>query len=241
METDYSHRSPKFGKKVKNTLGTTWNKVYFGQKLHKNANSNKKHGTGTILRRDGSRFHGMFVNNAPMGFGISVDNRNNFELGFFKDKKVQIFGINHMNFGDKYVGGYVDNCYQGPGLCYSENLDRWLFGSFENSDVQDVIVNRIGSLKKEHYFLQGIMEYLVYAAFGNIPKINRRVFRQVLREADYDFTNFCSNKPELGETARLLRKNTFGAKLRNAGIVEADIEDEKDLESKRNQLQDPKV
>jgi hypothetical protein len=104
-----------------------------------------------------------------MGLGISVDNQNNFELGFYKNKKIYIFGINHMNFGDKYIGGYNENCYQGPGLCYSDNLDRWLFGYFDKNDVKSVIVNRLGPLKTPHYFLDGFMEHLIYAAFGNIP------------------------------------------------------------------------
>jgi hypothetical protein len=192
-------------------LSTNWNKVYFGQKLHSaGTNGNKKHGTGTILRKDASRFHGMYVNNAPLGLGISVDNKNNFELGFYKNKKVQIFGVNHMNFGDKYIGGYLGSCYQGPGICYSENLDRWLFGSFDKSNVDDVLINRLGKLKKEHFYLEGFQEHLIYAAFGNIPKIKRSVFRQVLKEAEFDFTKMSPGESALGEMSNFLRKNTFG-------------------------------
>jgi len=60
----------------------------------------------------------MFVNNSPLGLGISLDCSNNFEIGFYKDKKVQIYGINHMNLGDKYVGGYLNNSYHGPGVLF---------------------------------------------------------------------------------------------------------------------------
>lgn len=128
-----------------------------------------------------------------------------------------------MNFGDKYIGGYVDNCYQGPGLCYSDNLDRWLFGYFEQNDVKETIVNRVGKLRKEHYYLEGFMEHLVYAAFGNIPRIKRQVFRQILKEVEVDFKKL-GHFSNGDSTASLLRRNNLGVELRNAGVDENDLE-----------------
>lgn len=117
----------------------------------------------------------MFVNNSPLGLGISLDCYNNFEIGFYKEKKVQIYGVNHMNLGDKYIGGYLNNSYHGPGVLYCDDMDNWIFGTFYGGDTQSIQLNRAGPLSKEHYCLNGHMEYLIYSAFGNLPHLKKKL------------------------------------------------------------------
>ena len=97
----------------------------------------------------------MFVNNSPLGLGISLDCYNNFEIGFYKEKKVQIFGVNHMNLGDKYVGGYLNNSYHGPGVLFSDDMNSWIFGTFNAGNPELIQLSRVGPLQKEHFFLNG--------------------------------------------------------------------------------------
>lgn len=152
-----------------------WKKIYFGEREGK-----IKHGAGTIFRCDGSRFHGMFYDNKALGLGISVDCNNNFELGFYKNKKVEIFGVNHLVKGDVYAGGFKKGVYSGPGVCFNHNLDRWMFGYFENGEVAQSGINRASKIMREHYFLGDLMDVLVRSAFGEIKILRKKLGKNIM-------------------------------------------------------------
>lgn len=166
-----------------------WKKIYFGERQGKT-----KHGVGTIFRSDGSRYHGMFYDNKALGLGISADSDNNFDLGFFQEKIMRIFGVTSQGKGDIYFGGIEKGNYYGPGVCYNHKSQRWLFGKFEDGEPVKSCFNRSGRLKRGHYILGDFMDKILKRAFGNIQTSTRRLNVVVMKEADHVFRSKTDSK-----------------------------------------------
>ena len=208
-----------------------WKKVYFGERVKRD-----KHGAGTLFRVDGSRYHGMFLDNKPYGIGVLVGNDNSFEMGFFRKKRLDLFGISHQTGGDVYIGGFASGAYHGPGLCYSEALRKWLFGCFDRGELCKEYMSHSGKPDRAHYRLEGVIDSLVCSSFDFGPEGRPRRLKKTILKDLVDFSKDFTKK----QVEKIKLENKFFVKKWRAFFdplrpdVEPDVKSF-DQKSKKNE------
>lgn len=150
--------------------------VYFGERNEKG----QRHGVGTVINANGSRYHGMFFEDKPLGLGVAVDPSNNMRYGLFSKSGLHIYGSSFTDI-DIYIGGYFSGQYYGPGYYYDCQYSKWIMGFFENGDISIKTYGGDGKLTLEHTKLGGeILAYILEKAFAGYYKIEQNLGCNVL-------------------------------------------------------------
>lgn len=117
---------------VQAASSSAWQNIYFGEKN----NNGQMHGIGTLLRADGSRFHGIFVEDKPSGFGVTVDKELSIHIGFFSQEGPSLFGSRSQPMqGSLFCGGWGRGLFEGPGFFHLAQQNRWMMGFFERGNL----------------------------------------------------------------------------------------------------------
>lgn len=112
--------------------GASWQNIYFGEKNQ----AGQMHGIGTLLRSDGSRFHGIFVDDKPTGFGVTVDKELSTHIGFFSAEGPSLFGSRSQpTQGSLFCGGWSRGLFEGPGIYHLTQQNRWMVGFFQKGNL----------------------------------------------------------------------------------------------------------
>jgi len=75
-----------------------------------------RHGYGTLIRSDGSKYEGFFSNDEINGRGRYIDSQGTFHYeGLFKNNKANGKGSYFLSDGTKYIGDWEDDLQQGYG------------------------------------------------------------------------------------------------------------------------------
>lgn len=110
----------------------SWQNIYFGEKNQ----TGQMHGIGTLLKSDGSRFHGIFVEDKPTGFGVTVDKELSTHIGFFSAEGPTLFGSRSQpTQGALFCGGWSRGLFEGPGLYHLTQQNRWMVGFFQKGNL----------------------------------------------------------------------------------------------------------
>lgn len=167
-----------------------WKKLYRGGK-----EGERRHGVGTLLRYDGSRFHGCFINGEPNGLGLTTDNKGNFEIGVFIDGQPEEFSINCSSFGDRYIGCIFKAEYEGPGIYYRSGGKTWQFCDFDSGSIKTLYLQREGSLLKDQVRLdQNLLTTLLSKTFGDkLQKKDKSSYHKIMIGGEQSYG---SNKEE---------------------------------------------
>jgi hypothetical protein len=117
---------------IQAAAGSSWQNIYFGEK----DSSGKMHGIGTLLKSDGSRFHGIFIEDKPTGFGVTVDKELSTHIGFFSAEGPSLFGCRSQpGQGALFCGGWSRGSFDGAGLYYQSQQNRWMMGFFQKGSL----------------------------------------------------------------------------------------------------------
>lgn len=153
-----------------------WDKKVFGDVDFRG----RKSGVCTILYKDGSRFHGMFLNDIALGFGLTADHNCNFELGLYNKTKLEVFGMICKAKGRRYIGCFEKGIFSGPGVV--EYRDKWLFGYTNQGSLEGVIFKRKGKLTLSHFRIGNIINDLLTCGFGGYYHNDRGLKKPILRQ-----------------------------------------------------------
>lgn len=158
-------------------VATRWNKIYFGEKV-----GGKREGVGSILRSNGSRYHGMFHNNEPLGLGLFVTLEGGIEFGFFLNKRKEIFGVDLTADHESTFGCFRSGLLNGPAIVYKKNLKRWILGNFSEGERVSVKFTREGELPDKLWNMEELLEPVLECAFGGFQKIDQSLGKFILNE-----------------------------------------------------------
>ncbi len=164
-------------KKQTRLSGAQWPSIYFGEKDQQG----RKHGVGTLLNSNGSRYHGMFLEDKIIGFGVAVDLQGNIRTGFFGTQGgLHMFGSCSID-KDIYFGGFSRGLYAGPALYKDNDASKWVLGMFEGGELTNTSYTGDGQLSLAHVSLGGdLLTLMVQKAFGTFVKVNSEMGCTVL-------------------------------------------------------------
>lgn len=93
----------------------------------------QKHGLGTLLMKDGSKYSGSFINDNIQGRGYFIDTKGRLYAGDFENWKADGKGkiTSEEEPGYLYIGTFSNNLYEGVGEEHQPN-GNYYSGSFKN-------------------------------------------------------------------------------------------------------------
>lgn len=197
-------------KKQAQLSGAQWPSVYFGEKDQQG----RKHGVGTLLNSNGSRYHGMFYEDKILGFGVAVDLQGNIRTGYFGTQGgMHMFGSCSID-KDIYFGGFSRGLYSGPALYKDSDASKWVLGMFEGGDITNTSYTGDGSLSLAHVSLGAeLLELIVQKAFGSFQKVNSEMSCTILANRN------CPTRPEDYPSLEVQLENLYFRKLLRKYLV----------------------
>lgn len=144
-----------------------WESTYVGETNQ----DGHKHGVGSLLFANGSRYHGMFVDDHILGLGVAVDPQGNLRLGFFDQGGMHLFGYSATD-ADLYAGCYFHGSYDGPAFYYNNQIGRWILAYFSVGDILCKAYTGDGKLTLSHIALgQQLISLIIQKAFVNFENV----------------------------------------------------------------------
>ncbi len=169
------HTNPETKTQTK-SLEPTWDGLYIGERN----TSGQRHGVGTVLSSNGSRFHGMFYQDRVCGLGSAVDNDNNIRLGMFGKGGLHLYG-SCATGQDLYVGGFTNGTFTGPAFYYENEIDKYVVGNFENGELTCKTYGGDGKVSSDHLNLGNeILILLIQKGFSGFYKIDSTMGCRIL-------------------------------------------------------------
>lgn len=111
------------------------NSYYYGEW---DINTNKRHGRGIQLWKNGSRFEGYFIQDRVNIQGKLIHSNGDTYSGEWKNDKANGYGEYHHVNGEYYKGSWIDDKQSGKGV------EIWKDGSYYEGSYKDGMKNGIG-------------------------------------------------------------------------------------------------
>lgn len=96
--------------------------------------NNTKHGIGTAIYRDGSKFHGNWIHNRFIGWNMSISSKGIMFIGNFVDYSITGKGERYTLENHIYKGDLVSNLREGHGI---ETTDKSIYDGEFKEDKQN--------------------------------------------------------------------------------------------------------
>lgn len=195
------HTNPETKDQTK-SLESVWEGLYIGERN----SSGQRHGVGTVLSSNGSRFHGMFCQDRICGLGAAVDNSNNIRLGMFGQGGLHLYG-SCATGQDLYVGGFTNGVFAGPAIYYDHELDKYVIGTFDNGELACKTYGGDGKISSDHLNLgYDIVTLLLQKAFSGFYRVNESMGCSVLVGRDPAATGGLRPSVEVSMENKYFRK-----------------------------------
>ena len=125
-----------------------------------------KHGTGKIEYSNGSVYKGDFLNDMPNGNGVLIcrqnDSKKDVYIGEITDGIKYGYGKQYVYENEQYILEYIGNWkndkYNGLGVYYHKNGNKFYEGHFVNGLPQGdgMLYNTKGEKKESSYYIRGV-------------------------------------------------------------------------------------
>ena len=129
------------------------------------ADSEVRHGIGSVFKADGSRFHGTWVRGTIEGFGVSVNRKGDIHIGWYRNGKPHSLGSTTLA-RDRYLGLFSAGQFHGLGFYFSEESMSWLRCEFELGDTKASLEQRPGSGAEQVYAFDAALLLRLLVASG---------------------------------------------------------------------------
>lgn len=182
---------------------TEWTTVYYGERNK----DGKKHGIGTTISSNGSRYQGTYVEDKIQGFGITVSDQNNVTWGLNTLYGCHMFGSS-ITSADTYVGCFDRGAFSGPAFYYTADHDNRLIGNFSRGEITSKSYFCKGRLQQASVSIGlDLMKVMLLKAFGGgLKETGKSIGVTILAGR--------MNSIDLGERRDKVRLSTENAQFR---------------------------